>query len=311
MIGRYPQAYFVSFLIHGAIIALVLLLGLYVQEHQPVPTKVFELVAGQGDNYAATEAPALGVTGGIGITAPDAQIPEKPKPDPIKVDIAQPLPEPTPPATVTPEPPVAVEPTPAPEVVPVPSVKPKPVVKTPAKKPIQTDFKKIVQSTAKRKAAKLESQYKKQQEKQLAAERKRESYEQFQREHGGSKAMGEGIAKGVVGGSTSNKIGGAGGKALTRDQQDLLDSYFAMFKARLKDNHLPPPGVSDRLEARVEFFMAADGSITRVHILRTSGNSEFDQSVLEAFAHTHMPSRPDHRSDMKEMTFKMHDEDAG
>lgn len=306
MLNRYPQAYFVSFLIHGAIIALVLLLGIYVGEHEPEPKKVFELVAGKGDNYEATEAPALGISGGVGVSAPDSVV--MPKEDPIKVDIPKAV-EVTPP---TPEPVVAPEPKPEvkPEPVPAPPES-KPAPKTPAKKAPQTDFKKIVQRTAQRKAAKLEAQYKKQQDKLLAEQKKRESYEQFQREHGGTRATGEGIEGGVVGGSTSNKKGGAGGKALTREQQDLLDSYFAMFKARLKENHVPPPGVSDRLEARIEFFMAADGSIARVRVIRSSGNKDFDQSVLEAFAHTHMPSRPDKHSDMKEMTFKMHDEDSG
>jgi colicin import membrane protein len=306
MLNRYPQAYFVSFLIHGAIIALVLLLGIYVGEHEPEPKKVFELVAGKGDNYEATEAPALGISGGVGVSAPDSVV--MPKEDPIKVDIPKAV-EVTPP---TPEPVVAPEPKPEvkPEPVPAPPES-KPAPKTPAKKAPQTDFKKIVQRTAQRKAAKLEAQYKKQQDKLLAEQKKRESYEQFQREHGGTRATGEGIEGGVVGGSTSNKKGGAGGKALTREQQDLLDSYFAMFKARLKENHVPPPGVSDRLEARIEFFMAADGSISRVRVIRSSGNKDFDQSVLEAFAHTHMPSRPDKHSDMKEMTFKMHDEDSG
>ena len=311
MFGRYPQAYFVSFLIHGAVIALVVLLGFYVGEHQAEPTKVFELVAGKGDNYGATEAPALGIAGGVGITTVDAPVAPQPRPiEPIKVDIAQPIvePTPTPPQPTPPEPPVAVEPVPVPvpTPTPTPTPKPKPPVKTPVKKTIQTDFKKLVQRTADRKAARLEAQYKKQE----AAQKKRESYEQFQKEHG-ARATGEGISGGVVGGNPSNKVGGAGGKALTREQQSLLDSYFAMFKARLKENHLPPPGVSDRLEARVEFFMSADGSISRVRILRSSGNAEFDQSVLQAFAHTRMPSRPDHHSDIKEMTFKMHDEDAG
>ena len=216
MFGRYPQAYFVSFLIHGAVIALVVLLGFYVGEHQAEPTKVFELVAGKGDNYGATEAPALGIAGGVGITTVDAPVAPQPTPiEPIKVDIAQPIvePTPTPPQPTPPEPPVAVEPVPVPvpTPTPTPTPKPKPPVKTPVKKPIQTDFKKLVQRTADRKAARLEAQYKKQE----AAQKKRESYEQFQKEHG-ARATGEGISGGVVGGNPSNKVGGAGGKALTR-----------------------------------------------------------------------------------------------
>ena len=44
----------------------------------------------------------------------------------------------------------------------------------------------------------------------------------------------EGIAKGVVGGSTANKVGGAGGKALKTDNDDVLAGYDALFKQRLR-----------------------------------------------------------------------------
>ena len=87
-------------------------------------------------------------------------------------------------------------------------------------------------------------------------------------------------------------------------------SYFSMFKARLKENHVPPPNVSDKLAVRIGFFMAADGSVSRVRVLRSSGNPEFDRSVLEAFKHTRVGARPDRRSDMKELEFRMRDEDS-
>ena len=180
------------------------------------------------------------------------------------------------------------------------------------------NFSRVVQRTENRKAARIEAQYRKQLEKEAAAEKKRETYEQYLKENGGKagsaakspKVDAEGIAGGVVGGSTANKEGGAGGKALTRDEQDLLGSYIAMLKARVKENLVPPPGVSDRLEARVEFFLAADGALSRVRISRSSGNSEFDESVLEAFRHTQMPPRPDHRGETDTLTINMRDEDS-
>lgn len=120
----------------------------------------------------------------------------------------------------------------------------------------------------------------------------------------------EGIREGVIGGSTENTTGGAGGNALTREEGSELDAYFSYLKEQIKKNHVPPEGVSDSLEARVEFFLAADGSLSRLRIERSSGNAEFDRSVLEACEHTPpVGPRPDGRSEMVQMTFKMRDEE--
>jgi colicin import membrane protein len=284
-----PQAYFLSAALHAVAVALILFLGYAASQTQPETTKVFELVAGRGDNYAATVAPAIGVPEGIKVSIPEAP--------------AQPAP-------------VAVPP---PQSVPMTEAAPIPAPKAaPAKTDQVPNFSRVVQRTENRKAARIEAQYRKQLEKEAAAEKKRETYEQYLKENGGKagssakspKVNAEGIAGGVVGGSTANKEGGAGGKALTRDEQDLLGSYIAMLKARVKENLVPPPGVSDRLEARVEFFLSADGILSRVRISRSSGNSEFDESVLEAFRHTQMPPRPDHRGETDTLTINMRDEDS-
>ena len=285
-----PQAYFLSAVLHAGVVVLVLFLGYAASQTQPETTKVFELVAGRGDNYAATVAPAIGVPAGIKVSIPEA------------------------PAQAAP---VAIPPL---QSVPMTEAPPIPAPKTvPAKTDQVPNFSRVVQRTENRKAARIEAQYRKQLEKEAAAEKKRETYEQYLKENGGKagsaakspKVDAEGIAGGVVGGSTANKEGGAGGKALTRDEQDLLGSYFAMLKARLKENHVPPPGViSDRLEARVEFYVSAEGTLSRVRILHSSGNSDFDDSVLEAFRHTQMPPRPDHRGDTHELIFNMRDEDS-
>ncbi|MGD1031873.1 MAG: cell envelope integrity protein TolA [Opitutaceae bacterium] len=291
-----PQAYFLSAVLHALAAAIVLLLGFAASQSRQETTKVFELVAGQGDNYAATVAPAIGVPGGIKLTVP------------------------APPAPPAPQPPeaAAIPPQSAPiaEAPSIPVAKPVPAKTAPANKD-QPSFSKIVKSTENRKAARIEAQYRRQLAKEAAAEAKqRESYEQYLKEHGSApgkapRVDAEGIAGGVVGGSTANKEGGAGGKALTRDEQDLLGSYIAMLKARVKENLVPPPGVSDRLEARVEFYLAADGSLSRLRIVNSSGNGEFDEAVLEAFRHTQMPPRPDHRGEMDSLTINMRDEDEG
>lgn len=93
-----------------------------------------------------------------------------------------------------------------------------------------------------------------------------------------------------------------GGSAL----QNELDAYFARLRTALRQNHEKPPGLSDLLTAVVEFFMAADGSISRVRVAQSSGSTEFDQSCLDAF--TRMGTvgpRPDEKSDVRMVTFRM------
>jgi colicin import membrane protein len=118
----------------------------------------------------------------------------------------------------------------------------------------------------------------------------------------------EGIAQGVVGGSTNNKTGGAGGTALSREEQDLFDTYFALLEQRLREAHEKPPGLSDLLVAQAEFYLGADGSISKASIVKSSGNAEFDQSVLSAIRNVHtIGPRPDGRGSMQRVRFRMKD----
>jgi colicin import membrane protein len=136
--------------------------------------------------------------------------------------------------------------------------------------------------------------------------------EQYLKEHPQKAgAQAEGIRGGVVGGSTDNKTGGAGGKALTREEGHELEAYWAMLKSRLSDNLEKPTDVSDDKKAVVEFYVAANGAISGISILRSSGSDEFDQAVLAAVHRTHpIGPRPDGRGDVEQLTFKMHEDDA-
>ena len=117
-----------------------------------------------------------------------------------------------------------------------------------------------------------------------------------------------GIAGGLIGGSSSSK-GGQGGTALTAAQHSALDAYVARLVTALRQNHEKPPGLSDLLDADVEFFIAADGSISSVHIVRSSGNTAFDLSCLDAFRRMgSIGAKPDGRSATWTLTFKMKDE---
>jgi colicin import membrane protein len=265
-----PSAYALSALIHGAVAALVLFFTYATSSVVRDAPRIFELVAGAGDNYAATKAPALG---GAALAKATAAV-AKPAPSPIQ-----------------PAPLQAVPNAPA----------------TPAKIP---DLVAQLKRAEMRREVRLEKKYQQEQE----AERKRISQEEFQKQQVAAKVAhidAAGIAAGVIGGSEENKTGGAGGKALTREEGSELDAYFSLLRARIKESHVPPEGVSDALEARVEFFLAADGSMSQIRIARSSGNREFDRSVIEACEHTRsIGARPDGRSETVQMTFKMREDEA-
>jgi colicin import membrane protein len=178
-------------------------------------------------------------------------------------------------------------------------------VPTPKKAKQTPDLLTKLKNTELRRELNLEAKYKKAQE---AAAKK---LAQQQAAAKVSHIDAEGIRNGVIGGSTENKTGGAGGKALTREEGNELDAYFALLKARIKENHEPPEGVSNSLVAVVEFLVAADGAISEVRIKSSSGNSQFDQSAVEACRRTQsIGPRPDGRSETEQLTFTMHDEET-
>jgi len=266
MSAQSPGAYGLSALLHAAVVALVLFFSYASTALVRDTPKVFELVAGAGDNYGAREAPALGSSGGVKL---------------------QSAPAPKPKAT----------PAPKPEAPPIQAA---PETAAKAAKPI--DLVAQLKRVEMRRELNLERKY----EKEKAAEEKAAA--------AAAKVAhidAEGIKEGVLGGSAENKTGGAGGRALTREEGSLLEAYFALLKARIKENHVPPEGVSDRLSARVEFFVAADGSISSVRIVSPSGNFDFDRSVIEAVEHTRsIGPRPDARSESVTMTIKMSDDES-
>ncbi len=119
----------------------------------------------------------------------------------------------------------------------------------------------------------------------------------------------QGIVGGVKGGSTANTRGGGGGKALTREESDQLSTYISFLIQELKRAHEPPPGVSDQLEAKVTFDITASGAILNPRITKSSGNREFDESVLDAFRRMRsIGPTPNRRPDTWTVTFKMKDE---
>ncbi len=315
---RFGGAFWLSATIHGLILGLLLFLTLVVGERVVPQTKIFELVAGEGDDFMATEAPAgseagQAESGEINFTTP-TEVPTwtPPAPDP---EPAAPAPPPTPVSRV--------EPTPAEPVKPV--VKPEPV--TP---PVPNFTRQINRKLAnEKKKADREIQKQREADTRAAKERelasKRMSYDEFAKSTGksssrstagggtgapGPRVDASGIKKGVTGGTGAGSKG-AGGTALSASAEgSAMERYFSMLRSRLRENHEKPGGLSDLLNAEVQFTIAANGSISGVRIVRSSGNSDFDQSVIEAFSRVSMPARPDGKTDTIKLVFRMKELDG-
>ena len=312
--GRsYGGAFWVSAILHGLLLVLILGLTFTLREKIEETPPVFELVAGEGKDYMATEAPA-GSEAGTAATgelfkAPDVPVPKLP-----------PAPDPEPPAASEPY----VPPTPVAPVTPVTAVaRVAPTVPAQPKAPnLAKDFKRTVDRAKKKDevASQKRIEAAERAAKEAALKSKRMSLEDFRRENaaksgGGTPAAATAnpgkridvgsIKKGVTGGTGAGSTG-AGGAALLRAQQDAQDSYFAMLIQQLKQNHEKPEGLSDLLSADVSFRIGADGTISQVVITRSSGNPDFDRSVLAAFARTgSIGPRPDKKGDTSRLTFRM------
>lgn len=272
MYARSPTAFFLALLLHGTVVVAIVVMAFIVQQHTPPPVQVFELVAGPPTDLAATAAPALGTPEGT----VDVKIPEPPaRAEPVKAE------------------PAAAEASPPAAEIAKPVTRPEAKTTAPTKTPAKAEPKM--------------------------------SYDQFVNKHGkpspsrtasagAPRAMAvpkinsKGIAEGVRGGSPDSK-GGGGGRALTAAQRTELEGYIARLVTALRQNHEKPPGLSDLLSADVEFLIAADGSISRMHIVRSSGNAAFDESCIAAFRRMgSIGPKPDGKNDTWVLTFRMKDE---
>lgn len=313
MSDRMPAAFVTSVLLHGLVVA-VLLLAAYSKSFESKPaTKIFELVAGEGDNFAATEAPALGSPGGIKLSVPTPPIPP---PEPVAPEATkpEPVPEKPIPTPPVPTPPIPTPPVPKPPIPVAPPVPKQEPVKSPTEPKPTTSKTKTMAEQMRWEAIRSESKIKTQIARDKAAEKKRLEQEAKVAKAAAASAPRvdvEGIVKGVQGGSTANKVGGAGGKALVRsDAPEMMDAYFGMLRDRLLKALDKPPGLSDTLVAEAEFRIGADGSIRGAKIISPSGSAEFDRAVLEAYSRVRMPARPDGKSSVQTARFRTKDLDG-
>lgn len=303
-----PAAFVTSVVLHSLVVA-VLLLAAYSKSFESKPaTKVFELVAGEGDNFAATEAPALGSPGGIKLSVPS---PPVPRPEPVAPEVTKPEPVPEKPV---PTPPIPTPPVPKPPIPVAPPVPKQEPVKSPTEPKPTTSTTKTMAEQMRWEAIRSESKIKTQIARDKAAEKKRLEQEAKVAKAAAASAPRvdvEGIVKGVQGGSTANKEGGAGGKALVRSDGPVMEAYFGMLRDRLLKALDKPPGLSDTLVAEAEFRIGADGSIRGAKIISPSGSVEFDRAVLEAYSRVRMPARPDGKSTVQTARFRTKDLDGG
>jgi colicin import membrane protein len=294
MTARSPGAFVLSVLFHAMIIGAIFVFTVLGNEQEKVSPKVLELVAGEGDNFGATVAPALGDPAGLKVKIPE---PPKPTPEPIVA-----------PAPVEPEPSPMTPPPQLPKPTPTP---PKPTP-TPTKAPDTIpNFKRQIQrkvwaadAKAKKEVAKQRAEDERRAKAAAAAERKAAATRV-------PRIDGAGIAKGVIGGSTENTVGGAGGKALVASEGTLSERYFAMLKERVQNALDKPPGLSDDLAVTVVVHIAANGRLSNAHVVKSSGSEEFDRAVIAAFGRVTMPEHPEHKSEDLELIFRTKESGEG
>jgi len=292
-----PASYSLSLMIHGAIAAAILIAAYLFNDVRKKSADIFEVVAGPGDNWAATVAPARGEPDAS--EAPAAVIFTRPAATPQPPPVIE-----TPPEPVTPAPPIARD-----ALVVPPTTKTKQQTK-------KTDAK---QTTAQKQPVSPTT-----------------SFDEFQKQHGAKNqnmpssktpvktanvttnpgkpitpktitSPGKGLLTGVDGGSGS--VPGAGGRALTVAEQNQLDRYLAALAEEIKRAHEKPEGVSMELVTRVEYYVNADGTIGAVKIIKSSGNRAFDESVLKAFRSVRsIGDRPDGRGSAITANFRMKEE---
>jgi colicin import membrane protein len=81
--------------------------------------------------------------------------------------------------------------------------------------------------------------------------------------------------------------------------------YWRAFLETLRAAHQKPPGLNDGLQVRVEFLLRADGTLGDVRIVSSSGNAEFDESVIAIFRRVRgLGPPPSHTAGLNQLTFQ-------
>lgn len=248
-----PRAFMLSVLLHASVAVAVLVFAWWSNRRQPEQPQIFELVAGEGNDYAALEAPTT--------AAPPVPTVKIDLPDPVP--IVTPAPQPEPPRPVVeraPEPrPVPREETPPPKKI---------EKKAPEKAQKKPEPKRELERTT------FDSFRKEHGDPKPVKARPAPKITP-------KKINADSIAGRVASDSTNSVKAGAGGTALTRAQADLWAAYQAMIIQRIR-RAMEAAGVTDLRSARVEFRVSAGGIVSAARITDGSGNRDFDNAVLTA-----------------------------
>ena len=214
---------------------------------------------------------------------PSPQMPSPtPTPTPQQTEITQPkvdkiepleLPEPEPEPEPDPTPEPTPKPDPTPEPTPKPSKKEKPV---PQKKVSYADF------------------IKKNPDKKQAKPSRKATTTQA-------------VKVGKVSANVSNLSGVANitASAMTGSaMKSELGAYTQYINALAKRNWIAPQDVYEMLAAEISFNVSKTGAISNVRILKSSGNTAFDNSIVATFKSINLIPPPDNQPHTVSLTFR-------
>lgn len=245
-----PRSLGLSALLHTLLFGTLIIAAWWARREEEPPPAVFELVAGAGDNYAATEAPTT-----------TQEVPD------ITLTLPEPLPEPEP-RPLPPPPQPVVQPKPPP---------PKPPPKVVEKKP--TPIK--IEPVPEKPPIKIEEVREKVSFNEFAKEHGKPTAKPVTKRPEPIKTRSINVGR-ITTAAENTVIAGAGGTAMTTQEIDLSKAYVALIIQRIRQS-LEAAGINDVRSIKVEFRVSVQGAISNANILNSSGSSKFDQAVMAAF----------------------------
>ena len=193
-----------------------------------------------------------------------------------KLDIPEPQPEPEPAPEPEPEPAPEPEPEPAPAPQPKPAPKPNPTPKPKQQKRIS--YKDFLKKNPE----------------------KRNSNPQRQRTT--PRKVKVGSVKASF--SNINRIANISASATTgAAMKNELAAYAQYIHSMAKRNWVPPQDLYEELETEISFVVSKSGVISAFRIIRSSGNSAFDNSVATTFKSISLMPPPDKQQHTITLTF--------
>lgn len=252
----------------AAIVAVFVKTVLKTDEH-PQPPVVFDIVE-PSPQPAPAPAPAPQETQ---ITQPKIEEIEK-------LDIPEPQPEPEPAPEPEPEPAPAPKPTPAPAPQPKPAPKPNPTPKPKQQKRIS--YKDFLKKNPEKRNPKP------------------------QRQRTTPRKVKVGSVKANF--SNINRIANISASATTgAAMKNELAAYAQYIHSMAKRNWVPPQDLYEELETEISFVVSKSGVISAFRIIRSSGNSAFDNSVATTFKSISLMPPPDKQQHTITLTFSSAD----